>query len=39
VDNGCFLGRSPRPLIETLIRTAEQLVPRGGSYRGVVEAA
>ena len=37
---GRLLPRAcPRPLIEALIRMAEQLVPSGGSCRGVVEAA
>ena len=39
VANGCLLVHAPRPLIEALIRMAEQLVPSGGSCRGVVEAA
>jgi hypothetical protein len=39
VANDYFLVHAPGPLIEALIRMAEQLAPSGGSCRGVVEAA
>jgi len=38
VAYGCFLLHAPTPLIEAVIRTAKQLVPSGGSCRGIVEA-
>jgi hypothetical protein len=39
VANDYFLVGSSRPLTEASIELAEQLAPRCGSCRGVVEAA
>jgi transposase len=39
VVSGCFLVHAPRPLIETLIRTAGRLAPGCGSCRGLVDVA